>query len=133
MSGRNGGVMRFSLFDLGRWPTPAFGMRHSTRPSSRGGEVRVLVRGGTQPDMILARARRPLRIIFRREESAFSSERVIVPAFGKGAMLPPDQEPAVGPLPEQPSGYEFICQLGMLRGRLAVARDTPPSRGDRAT
>ena len=101
------------------------------RPSVESGggldEVRVLVRGCYRPETIFARAGRPLRITFRREESAFCSERVIFPAFGRSAMLPPYEDVTVELLPEQPGEYEFTCQLGMLRGRLIVSGD-PLSR-----
>lgn len=95
-------------------------------------EVRVLVRGGYQPATIFARAGRPLRIVFRREENAFCSERVIFPAFGKSAMLPPHEDITVELLPERPGEYEFTCQLGMLHGTLIVSGDAAASQEDTA-
>ena len=101
------------------------------RPLGQGGvdEVRVMVSGAYRPDTIVARAGRPLRIVFRREETATCSERVVFPAFGKSAMLPPYEDVAVELLPEQPGEYEFTCQMGMLRGRLIVtAAGEPPAK-----
>jgi len=80
----------------------------------------VRVRGGYWPSVVFARAGRPLRLIFRREETAPCSERVVFPAFGKSAMLPPYEDVTVELLPKEPGEYEFTCQMGMLRGRLIV-------------
>lgn len=88
-------------------------------------EVRVRVHGGYEPATIRAEAGVPLRIVFRREESAACSERVVFPAFGKSATLPRDRDVAVELLPEEAGEYEFTCGMGMLRGRLAVSEREP--------
>lgn len=80
----------------------------------------VRVRGGYEPDTLVARAGEPLRITFRREETAGCSECVVFPAFGRSVTLPPFEDVTVELLPEQPGEYEFTCRLGMLRGRLMV-------------
>ena len=90
-------------------------------------EVRIRVKGGYEPDTIVATAGRPLRLTFFREETASCSERVVFPAFGKSAMLPPFQEVTLELLPEQAGEYEFSCEMGMLRGRLLVR---PGDSGD---
>lgn len=91
-------------------------------------EVRVRVLGGYIPDTIRAEAGAPLRIVFRREESAPCSEQVVFPAFGKSVTLPPNETVAVDLLPEVPGEYEFTCAMGMLRGKLVAV---PP--GELAT
>jgi len=83
-------------------------------------EARVRIKGGYEPDTIFASAGRPLRLTFYREETASCSERVVFPAFGKSATLPPFQEVTLELLPEQAGEYEFTCGMGMLRGRLVV-------------
>lgn len=93
-----------------------------------GREIGVRVLGGYIPDTIRAEAGVPLRIVFRREESAPCSEQVVFPAFGKSATLPPGEKVAVDLLPEVPGEYEFTCAMGMLRGKLVVV---PP--GELAT
>ena len=87
--------------------------------------VRVRVKGGFDPDVLYGHAGEPLRLVFRREETASCSERVVFPALGRSAMLPPFQDVPVELLPESPGEYEFTCQLGLLRGRLLVADDRP--------
>ena len=82
--------------------------------------TRVRVRGGYSPNTIYGRVGEPLRILFRREETAVCSEQVVFPYFGKSAMLPAYQDVAVDLLPDQPGEYEFTCQMGMLHGRLVI-------------
>ncbi len=95
------------------------------RRAPRSALARVRVRGAYEPDTVFARAGEPLRIVFRREETAPCSERVVFPAFGRSAMLPPFQDVTLELLPEDPGEYEFTCQLGMLRGRLIVTPNGP--------
>lgn len=78
------------------------------------------VSGGYVPDTIRAEAGLPLRIVFRREETAPCSERVVFPAFGKSTALPAHGEIAVELLPEEPGAFEFTCAMGVLRGWLIV-------------
>ena len=83
-------------------------------------EAMVLVKGGYTPDVIVVQHGRPVRLNFRREESAACSEMVIFGDFGKSAHLPEGQIVPVELLPEHTGEYPFSCQMGMLRGRLVV-------------
>lgn len=83
-------------------------------------KTRVRIRGGYEPATVYARAGEPVAIVFRREETAPCSERVIFPALGKSAMLPAYEDVTVELMPPGPGEYEFTCQLGVLRGRLVV-------------
>ena len=81
-------------------------------------EVRIRVKGGYDPDVIVVQAGKPVRLHFYREEEASCSEMVIFDDFNKSAHLPPFQETVVElPAPE-PGEYGFQCQMGMLRGKL---------------
>lgn len=98
---------------------------HERRPADAAdryseGWAWVRVRGAFAPDLIEAKPGERLRLVFRREETATCSERVVVPSLGKSVMLPPFQDVAVdlGPLP--PGEHEFSCELGVLRGRILV-------------
>ncbi|MDA8201730.1 MAG: cupredoxin domain-containing protein, partial [Chloroflexi bacterium] len=51
-------------------------------------EVMVLVKGGYTPDTIRVSAGKPVRLLFRREETAACSEQVVLADFGKSAVLP---------------------------------------------
>ena len=83
-------------------------------------EVMVLVKGGYTPDTIRVSAGRPVRLLFRREETAACSEQVVLADFGRSAVLPEGQVVAVEFLPAEPGEHEFTCQMGMLRGRILV-------------
>lgn len=80
----------------------------------------VVVKGGYTPDTIVVERGRPVRLVFRREESALCSERVVLPAFAKSAVLPEGEEVAVEFVPTQAGEFPFTCQMGMLRGRIVV-------------
>ena len=83
-------------------------------------EAMVLVKGGYTPDVLVVQHGKPVRLTFRREETAACSEMVVIGDFGKSAHLPTGQSVPVEFLPERPGEYEFSCQMGMLRGKLIV-------------
>lgn len=83
-------------------------------------EAMVLVKGGYTPDVIVVAHGKPVRLNFRREETAACSEMVVFGAFGKSAKLPEGETVPIEFLPEKPGEYEFSCQMGMLRGKLIV-------------
>ena len=81
-------------------------------------EAMILVKGGYTPDTIIVRSGRPVRLNFRREETAGCSDKVIFADFQKSAELPTGQTVAVELLPKEPGEYGFACPMGMVRGRL---------------
>jgi plastocyanin domain-containing protein len=83
-------------------------------------EVVVLVKGGYSPDIIVAERSKPLRLKFRREETASCSEMVIFPDFNKSARLPTGETVSIELMPDKTGEYEFSCQMGMFRGKLIV-------------
>lgn len=66
------------------------------------------------------RAGKPVRLNFRREETASCSDRVVFADFDKSAELPTGETVAVELLPKAPGEYGFSCPMGMFRGRLIV-------------
>jgi plastocyanin domain-containing protein len=83
-------------------------------------EVMILVKGGYTPDVNVVERGKPVRLNFRREETASCSEMVIFPAFNKSAQLPEGQTVPLELMTDKPGEYEFQCQMGMLRGKLIV-------------
>jgi plastocyanin domain-containing protein len=83
-------------------------------------EAMVLVKGGYTPDVIVVQHGKPVRLTFRREETAACSEMVVFGDFGKSVKLPTGQLVLVEFLPERAGEYEFTCQMGMIRGKLIV-------------
>ena len=99
------------------WLKRSTGFR-ATQTSGGYQEAMILVKGGYTPDTIIVRSGRPVRLNFRREETAGCSDKVIFADFQKSAELPTGQTVAVELLPKQPGEYGFACPMGMFRGRL---------------
>jgi len=83
-------------------------------------EAMILVKGGYTPDTIIVRHGRPVRLNFRREETASCSDKVIFADFQKSADLPTGQTVPVEFLLKEPGEFAFGCPMGMFRGRLIV-------------
>jgi plastocyanin domain-containing protein len=83
-------------------------------------EAMILVKGGYTPDILVVEHGKPVRLNFRREETAACSEMVLLPDFNKSAKLPEGEVVPVEFLPEEPGEYDFSCQMGMLRGKIIV-------------
>lgn len=83
-------------------------------------EAIVLVKGGYQPETIIAERDKPVRLLFRRDESSPCSEEVIFERLGVRAKLPEGKVVALELAGREPGVYTFTCGHGMLHGRLLV-------------
>jgi plastocyanin domain-containing protein len=101
------------------WSERRDGVRAALTASGRQ-ELMILVKGGYRPDVIEVKAGTPVRLNFRREESAACTEMVVFPDFDRAAQLPEGQIVPIDLLPERPGEYQFSCQMEMVRGRLVV-------------
>ena len=101
------------------WLKRSTGFR-ATETSGGYQEAMILVKGGYTPDTIIVRSGRPVRLNFRREETASCSDKVIFAEFQKSAELPTGQTVAVELLPKEPAEYGFAWLTDMFRGRLIV-------------
>lgn len=101
------------------WMKRAIGTRAALTSSSYQ-EAMILVKGGYTPDVVVVEHGKPVRLNFRREETAACSEMVLLPDFDKSTSLPAGVTVPVEFLPDKPGEYEFACQMGMLRGKLIV-------------
>jgi P-type Cu+ transporter len=112
---------------LGVWALFVFGRGGAHTRSDSPQLRRVRVRGGFQPAEIHLTAGIPTRLVFRREETAPCSERVVFPDYGISVGLPPFQEVAVELPASEPGTHLFTCEMDMLHGRLVV--DPAATRG----
>ena len=104
-------------------------LRWTSRTAVAPNQVRrVRIRGRYEPSEIHVPAGSPSRLIFRREETAPCSERVVFPDFGISVMLPPFEDVPVDLPAGAPGVHEFTCQMRMLHGRLVVDDDTESRR-----
>jgi plastocyanin domain-containing protein len=83
-------------------------------------EAMILVKGGYTPDVIVVQHGKPVRLMFRREETSTCSDTVVFADFNKSVKLPTGETVAVEFLPENPGTYDFGCMMGMFRGKLVV-------------
>jgi plastocyanin domain-containing protein len=83
-------------------------------------EAMILVKGGYTPDTIIVRSGRPVRLNFRREETASCSDKVVFADFQKSAELPTGETVRIELMPKNPGEFAFACPMGMFRGRLIV-------------
>lgn len=84
-------------------------------------EINVLVKGGYDPDVIVVKKGKPVRLHFTRQESALCSEMVIFEKLGQSAKLPEGESVTVEFTPQQTGEIPFQCQMGMLRGKVVVS------------
>jgi plastocyanin domain-containing protein len=114
-----GGLLLVALIVWFFWLKRTKGVRAAVTSSGHQ-EVMVLVKGGYTPDTIVVRRGKPVRLNFRREETAACSEKVVLADFNKSATLPTGETVSIEFVPEEAGEYEFACAMGMFRGRLIV-------------
>ncbi len=83
-------------------------------------EAFIKVKGGYSPDVLVFEAGKPIRLNFKREETASCSEEVIFSDFNKKAVLTPFKTVPVELKIDKPGEYNFQCGMGMLRGKIIV-------------
>jgi plastocyanin domain-containing protein len=100
-----------------------FGEREATvAAETEGGvqEVRITVKGGYDPDLIVVKQGRPVRLEFYRDETASCSEEVVFPDFGIARALPAFKTTPIDFTPEKTGQFNFMCGMNMLHGKLVV-------------
>lgn len=100
-----------------------FGERESVAASvNEGGtqEVKITVRGGYAPDVVVVRRGVPVRIAFYRDETDSCSEQVIFGDFGIARDLPAFKTTSIEFTPDKAGEFTFTCGMNMIRGKLIV-------------
>ncbi len=83
-------------------------------------EIKVTIKGGYSPDVIVVRKDRPVRLNFYRDETSSCSEQVIFGDFGIARDLPAYKTTPVEFTPDRAGEFTFTCGMNMLRGKLIV-------------
>ena len=83
-------------------------------------EVRITVKGGYSPDVVVVKQGRPVRLDFYRDETASCSEQVVFGDFGIARDLPAYRSTAVEFTPQKAGEFTWTCGMNMLRGKLIV-------------
>lgn len=84
-------------------------------------EIKITVKGGYDPDLIVVKQGKPVLLNFYRDETASCSEQVVFSDFGIVRDLPAFKTTQIELTPEKPGEYNFACGMGMLRGKLIVS------------
>ncbi len=83
-------------------------------------EVKIVVKGGYSPDVIVAKKGIPVRLDFYRDETADCSDTIVFGDFKIRKPLPAFKTTAIEFTPEKEGEYVFTCGMGMMRGKLIV-------------
>ena len=82
--------------------------------------IKVAVKGGYTPDVIVLKKGVPAELAFYRDEVSSCSEEVVFPDFGLSRRLAAFQTTLVRLTPEREGEFAFTCGMNMLRGKLVV-------------
>jgi plastocyanin domain-containing protein len=83
-------------------------------------EIKVTVKGGYSPDVIVVKQNVPVRLNFYRDETSSCSERVVFGDFGIAKDLPAYKTTPIEFTPDKSGEFTFACGMNMLRGKLIV-------------
>jgi plastocyanin domain-containing protein len=83
-------------------------------------EVKVNVKGGYDPDVIVVKQGQPVRLDFYRDETSSCSERVVFGDFGIARDLPAFKTTSIEFTPDKAGEFTFACGMNMMRGKLVV-------------
>lgn len=84
-------------------------------------EIMIKVKGGYDPDVIVVKQGKPVRLDFYRDETASCSEQVVFGDFGIAKDLPAYRTTSIMLMPEKTGEFTFACGMNMMRGKLIVA------------
>lgn len=100
-----------------------FGERESVAASvteSGVQEIKVTVKGGYSPDVIVVKEGVPVRLDFYRDETASCSEQIIFGDFRIARDLPAFKTTPIEFTPDKAGEFTFTCGMNMMRGKLIV-------------
>ncbi len=83
-------------------------------------EIKVTVKGGYSPDIIVVKKDLPVRLNFYRDETSSCSEQVVFGDFGIARDLPAFKTTPIEFTPDKSGEFTFACGMNMLRGKLIV-------------
>ena len=83
-------------------------------------QIKVLVKGGYDPDIIVVEKDRPVRLDFYRDETASCSDTVVFGDFGISRPRPAFKTTPIEFTPNKAGEFTFTCGMNMMRGKLVV-------------
>ncbi|MEO5904254.1 MAG: cupredoxin domain-containing protein [Gemmatimonadaceae bacterium] len=88
-------------------------------------EIKITVKGGYSPDVIVVKEGVPVKLDFYRDESASCTEQVIFGDFGIARDLPAFKTTSIEFTPDKIGEFMFACGMNMVRGKLVVEPRVP--------
>ena len=83
-------------------------------------EVKIIVKGGYDPDVIVVKKGISVRLDFYRDETDDCSDTIVFGDFKIRKPLPAFKTTPIEFTPEKEGEYVFTCGMGMMRGKLIV-------------
>ncbi len=83
-------------------------------------EIKVTVKGGYSPDVIVVKQGVPVKLDFYRDETASCTEQVIFGDFGIARDLPAFKTTSIEFTPDKAGEFTFACGMNMVRGKIVV-------------
>jgi len=83
-------------------------------------EIKVTVKGGYSPDVIVVTQGMPVKLDFYRDESGSCTEQVVFGDFGIARDLPAFKTTSIQFTPNRAGEFTFACGMNMVRGKLVV-------------
>ena len=83
-------------------------------------EIKISVKGCYEPDLIVVKKDKTVKLNFYREETASCSEVVVFPDFRVRRELPAFQNTVIELLPDKVGEFDFHCDMNMIHGKLIV-------------
>ncbi|HYN83994.1 MAG TPA: cupredoxin domain-containing protein [Pyrinomonadaceae bacterium] len=96
------------------------GERASARVAGGVQRVRITVKGGYTPDVVVVKKDVPVELEFYREEDSSCTDQVIFNDFQISRRLPAFETTTVRLVPERAGEFRFNCGMNMVRGKLVV-------------
>lgn len=83
-------------------------------------EATIVVSGGYDPEVVVAKKDVPLTLVFDRRESSPCSDEVVIPEFGIRQKLAANARTSIRVVPARAGEFPFACGMNMLHGTLKV-------------
>jgi plastocyanin domain-containing protein len=83
-------------------------------------EIKITVKGGYSPDVVVVRKGMPVRLNFYRDETSSCSEQLVLGDFGIVRDLPAFKTTPVDFIPDKEGEFTWTCGMNMMRGKLIV-------------
>jgi Cu+-exporting ATPase len=85
-----------------------------------GQEATIVVSGGYNPDIVVAKKDVPLTLVFDRREDDPCSDEVVLPEFEVRRSLPAFAKTEIQVVPRRTGEFPFSCGMNMLHGKIKV-------------